>query len=133
MKKGLITRENFEAAKNLTEDIVKIQNSFTTLIGTINESKRIDNERDKLHGVLQLKAKRMIQEQYALEQIFGLRWAALDQQTKVIDEGLRTGNDQLILTGLQEMTNVITTNPLADFDAFRQALGNNDDVLELDF
>jgi hydroxylamine reductase (hybrid-cluster protein) len=65
-----------------------------------------------------------------LEKIFLERGIALHKYFEVLDKGLETDNIQLVVSGLNSVTHLIATNPLADFDTFYNAIESGQ-VIEL--
>jgi hypothetical protein len=151
MEKNIINKENFEQTKSFLNQIndfatksnenlqlynQKIQNA-TDLVNKVGdifiESKRIDNENLKLKNELTTIVSDFKIKQGYLHAIFDERSRIIDKHFEVIDKGIRENNDDLILKGLRGASEFVSTNPLDNFDAFKNILLDKNIPLELDF
>lgn len=151
MENNLITQENFEKTKSFLNQInefasksnenLKLTNqklqSTTELIDKVGsiyvESKRIDNDNLKLKNELATIVSDFKIKQGYLQAIFAERTRIIDKHFEVIDKGLRENNDALVLQGLRGASEFVSTNPLDNFDNFKNILLDKNAPLELDF
>ena len=151
MENNLITQENFENTKSFLNQInefasksnenLKLTNqklqSTTDLIDKVGniyiESKRIDNDNLKLKNELANIVSDFKIKQGYLQAIFAERTRIIDKHFEVIDKGLRENNDALVLQGLRGASEFVSTNPLDNFDNFKNILLDKNAPLELDF
>ena len=68
-----------------------------------------------------------------LQAVFAERSKIIDKHFEVINKGLRENNDDLVLQGLRGASEFVSTNPLHDFDTFKNILLDKNAPLELDF
>lgn len=151
MENNIINKENFEQTKSFLNQIndfatksneniqlynQKIQNT-TDLVNKVGdifiESKRIDNENLKLKNELITIVSDFKIKQGYLHAIFDERSRIIDKHFEVIDKGIRENNDDLILEGLRGASKFVSTNPLDNFDTFKNILLDKNSPLELDF
>lgn len=147
----MITKENFENTKSLLTQVndlaaksnehLRLKNqrmqTTTDLLGKAGdvylESKRIDNENLRLKNELvNIVADFKLKQGY-LQAVFSERSKIIDKHFEAIDKGLRENNDELVLQGLRSASDFVSTNPLDDFDKFRNILLDKNAPLELDF
>ena len=151
MENSIVTKENFENAKSFLNQInefatksnenISLTNqklqSATEIIDKVGniylESKKIDNENLKLKNELALIVADFKIKQGYLQAIFAERSKIIDKHFEVIDKGLRENNDDLVLKGLRGASEFVSTNPLENFDTFRNILLDKNAPLELDF
>ena len=151
MESNIINKENFEQTKSFLIQIndfatkrnenlqlynQNIQNT-TDLVNKVGdifiESKRIDNENLKLKNELASIVSDFKIKQGYLQAIFNERSKIIDKHFEVIDKGIRENNEELILSGLRGASEFVSTNPLDNFDNFKNILLNKNMPLELDF
>lgn len=151
MKKDIITKENFDNAKSLLAQVndlasknnenIRLKNqrmeNVTDLLNKAGnvylESKRIDNDNLRLKNeLISIVADFKLKQGY-LQAIFLERSKIIDKHFEAIDKGLRENNDELVLQGLRSASDFVSTNPLDNFDNFRNVLLDKNAPLELDF
>ncbi len=151
MENNIVNRENFENAKsflnqlnefatksneNLQLSNQKLQNATDIIDKAGNiylESKRIDNDNLKLKNELATIISDFKIKQGYLQAVFAERTRIIDKHFEVIDKGIRENNDDLILQGLRGASEFVSTNPLDNFENFRNILLDKNAPLELDF
>lgn len=151
MENNIINKENFDNAKSFLNQVTelatksnenlqlsnqKMQNTADLLnrAGSIYiESKRIDNDNLKLKNELATIVSDFKIKQVYLQSLFNERSKIIDKHFEVIDKGLRENNDDLILQGLRGASEFVSTNPLDNFDNFKNILLDKHTPLELDF
>ena len=151
MENNIINRENFDNAKSFLNQVTKLatksnenlqltnqklQNTSDLLnkVGDIYlESKKIDNDNLKLKNELVTIVSDFKIKQGYLYAIFDERSRIIDKHFEVIDKGIRENNDDLILKGLRGASEFVSTNPLDNFDNFKNILLDKNAPLELDF
>lgn len=97
------------------------------------ESKRLDNENLRLKNELVSIVSDFKIKQGYLQAIFSERSKIIDKHFEIIDKGMRENNDVLILQGLKGASDLASTNPLDNFENFKNILLDNNAPLELDF
>lgn len=124
----------------LGNDFIKTKEDFLQISAATNElyksylankeldlkNKFLDIQLTKIANEFQLKQK-------VLEKIFDERNDILQVHYKVIDEGIRTGNVDLMLQGLKNMTDFAVDCPIEKFKAFSRILDDPNETLYLDF
>ena len=151
MESNIINKENFENAKSFLNQVTelatksnenlqltnqKLQNTSDLLNKAGNiylESKKIDNDNLKLKNELVTIVSDFKIKQGYLHAIFDERSRIIDKHFEVIDKGIRENNDELILKGLRGASEFVSTNPLDNFDNFKNILLDKNAPLELDF
>jgi hypothetical protein len=151
MESNIINKENFENAKSFLNQVTELatksnenlqltnqksQNTSDLLnkFGNIYlESKKIDNDNLKLKNELVTIVSDFKIKQGYLQAIFDERSRIIDKHFEVIDKGIRENNDDLILKGLRGASEFVSTNPLDNFDNFKNILLDKNAPLELDF
>ncbi len=151
MKNNIITKENFDNVKSSFAQLnelaeknnenVRLKNQITqNVTGLLNkagdvyiESKRIDNDNLRLKNELAVIISDFKLKQGYLQAIFSERSKIIDKHFEAIEKGLRENNDELVLKGLRSVSDFVSTNPLEDFNIFRNALLDKNTPLELDF
>ena len=151
MENNIIVREDFDNAKlflNQLNEFTKNSNynleltnqklqSATDIVDRIGdiyiESKRIDNDNLKLKNELAIIVSEFEIKRGYLQAVFAERSKIIDKHFEVIDKGLRENNDDLVLQGLRGASEFVSTNPLHDFDTFKNILLDKNASLELDF
>ncbi|SNA64719.1 hypothetical protein [Flavobacterium psychrophilum] len=151
MENNIINKENFDNAKSFLNQVTelatksnqnlqltnqKLQNTSDLLnkAGSIYlESKKIDNDNLKLKNELVTIVSDFKIKQGYLHAIFDERSRIIDKHFEVIDKGIRENNDELILKGLRGASEFVSTNPLDNFDNFKNILLDKNAPLELDF
>lgn len=151
MENNIITQENFENTKSFlikinefaskSNENLKLTNQklqkTTDLIDKVGsiyiESKRIDNENLKLKNELATIVFDFKIKQGYLQAIFAERTSIIDKHFEVINKGLRENNDDLVLQGLRGASEFVSTNPLDNFENFKNILLDKNAPLELDF
>ena len=151
MESNIINKENFENAKSFLNQVTELatksnenlqltnqksQNTSDLLnkFGNIYlESKKIDNDNLKLKNELVTIVSDFKIKQGYLHAIFDERSRIIDKHFEVIDKGIRENNDELILKGLRGASEFVSTNPLDNFDNFKNILLDKNAPLELDF
>ena len=151
MENNIINKENFDNAKSFLNQVTelatksnenlqltnqKLQNTSDLLnkFGNIYlESKKIDNDNLKLKNELVTIVSDFKIKQGYLHAIFDERSRIIDKHFEVIDKGIRENNDELILKGLRGASEFVSTNPLDNFDNFKNILLDKNAPLELDF
>ena len=101
------------------------------------ENARMTKELEKIKEINNYRIIEMT-ERYALMRdtlsaIFGERFQALSAHYKVLEKGLESDNMELILGAIRGISCIVSTNPLENFQSFREALSNPNKPLELDF
>lgn len=151
MESNIINKENFEQTKSFLVQIndfatkrnenlhlynQNLQNT-TDLVNKVGdifiESKRIDNENLKLKNELASIVSDFKIKQGYLQAIFNERSKIIDKHFEVIDKGILENNEELILSGLRGASEFVSTNPLDNFDNFKNILLDKNMPLELDF
>ena len=151
MSEGTITKKNFNDAKifldqvsllaSQTNENLQIRNQgINNTFNLIDkagqlfiDSKKIDHENAKLKvDLAKIVADFKLKQGY-LQAVFSERSRVIDKHFEAIDQGLREGNDQLILQGLRSAGNFVSTNPLDNFANFSKVLLDNNLPLDLDF
>ena len=151
MENNIINKENFDNAKSFLNQVTelatksnenlqltnqKLQNTSDLLNKAGNiylESKKIDNDNLKLKNELVTIVSDFKIKQGYLQAIFDERSRIIDKHFEVIDKGIRENNDDLILKGLRGASEFVSTNPLDNFDNFKNILLDKNAPLELDF
>jgi hypothetical protein len=151
MENNIINKESFDNAKSFLNQVTelakksnenlqltnqKLQNTTDLLNKAGNiyiESKRIDNDNLKLKNELATIVSDFKIKQGYLHAIFEERSRIIDKHFEVIDKGIRENNDDLILKGLRGASEFVSTNPLDNFDTFKNILLDKNTPLELDF
>jgi len=158
MENKMITQNDFNEAKLLLDKIqevtikknenlqlknerLNIANTVLSNAGNILanagnvylESKRLDNENIKLNNDLANIVSDFKLKQSYLQAIFSERSKIIDKHFEAIDKGLRENNDMLVLQGLKAASDFVSTNPLDNFDTFKNVLMDKNAPLELDF
>lgn len=151
MKTNIINRENFEDAKSFLNQINEVATKNNENLQLANqklqratelidkagniylESKRIDNDNLKLKNELATIVSDFKTKQGYLQAIFAERTRIIDKHFEVIEKGLRENNDALVLQGLRGASEFVSTNPLDNFDTFKNILLDKNAPLELDF
>ncbi|EKT4499743.1 hypothetical protein [Flavobacterium psychrophilum] len=151
MENNIINKENFDNAKSFLNQVTelatksnenlqltnqKLQNTSDLLNKAGNiylESKKIDNDNLKLKNELVTIVSDFKIKQGYLHAIFDERSRIIDKHFEVIDKGIRENNDELILKGLRGASEFVSTNPLDNFDNFKNILLDKNAPLELDF
>lgn len=151
MENQLINRENFDHAKSFLNQLnefatksnenlhlsnQKLQHSSDLIDKAGNiylESKRIDNDNLKLKNELATIVSDFKIKQGYLQAVFAERTKIIDKHFEVINKGIRENNDNLILQGLRGASEFVSTNPLDNFENFRNILLDKNAPLELDF
>ena len=98
----------------------------------INENKRLDNEKINLQNQFSQILCKHQRNMTIIEKRFEERGLVFSKYFEVIDKGLATGNDNLVLMGLSAVNNLVITDPLQDIQNTLRVLESND-TLELDF
>lgn len=151
MENNIINQENFEQTKlflnqinnfalksnenlQLTNQNIQSASDLLNKVGDIFiESKKIDNENLKLKNELAVIVSDFKIKQGYLHAIFNERSRIIDKHFEIIDKGIRENNDELILSGLRGASEFVSTNPLDNFDTFKNILLDKNAPLELDF
>jgi hypothetical protein len=151
MENNIINKESFDNAKSFLNQVTelakksnenlqltnqKLQNTTDLLNKAGNiyiESKRIDNDNLKLKNELATIVSDFKIKQGYLHAIFEERSRIIDKHFEVIDKGIRENNDDLILKGLRGASEFVSTNPLDNFNTFKNILLDKNTPLELDF
>jgi hypothetical protein len=114
------------------DKVVDIAGKLMKVGDLINESKRLDNEQIVLKKELATILSKHQKDMFFISKIFEERGKSLSKFFEVIDRGLETGNDDLVLRGLAATNDLVLNDPLKRIDDFRNKL-DNDNFLELDF
>jgi hypothetical protein len=129
-----------EAANWLGKDFIKTKDDFLEvggmakqLIGAYNETQALDQKHTLIKGHIEKMAGEFKLKQMFLENVFAERKDVIHKHFDAIDHGIATGNDEIILNALAQVAQFVNTNPFQDFQAFKKALDNDDEVLYLDF
>ena len=151
MENNIINQENFEQTKSFlnqvnnfalksNENLQLTNQNIQNVSDLLNkagdafiESKKIDNENLKLKNELAVIVSDFKIKQGYLNAIFNERSRIIDKHFEIIDKGIRENNDELILRGLRGASEFVSTNPLDNFDAFKNILLDKNTPLELDF
>jgi hypothetical protein len=56
--------------------------------------------------------------------LFAQRDRAIDKYFEVIDKGMRENDNQLIIAGLQKLSDTVKASPFADFKSFKESFNN---------
>ena len=147
----MITKENFDETQSFLKQVnelaeknnesLRLRNQRTTDVKDLLnkagdvflESKRIDNDNLRLNNELVSIVSDFKLKQGYLQAIFSERSKIIDKHFEAIDKGLREGNDELVLQGLRSASAFVSTNPLDNFNNFKNALLDRNAPLELDF
>ena len=126
----LINNENLNLQNQKLDKISNIVNN----VGDIHlESKRISNDNLKLkNDLVKIVSDYKIKQGY-LQAVFAERSKIIDKHFEIIDKGLKENNDDLILQGLRGASEFVSTNPLNNFENFKNILLDKNSPLELDF
>ena len=114
------------------DKVVTVANKLVKVSDLIIESKRLDNEQIVLKNELATILSKHQKDMFFISKIFEERGHALSKFFEVIDKGLETGNDELVLRGLAATNALVSNDPLKKIDEFRNKL-DNDKFIELDF
>ncbi|AFL85392.1 hypothetical protein Belba_2860 [Belliella baltica DSM 15883] len=115
------------------EDLLEIANSAERLIIAYNQNKELDIKGKLIDAHIKKMTLDFQKSQLILEKVFGERDKVLSQQFKVIDEGIRSGNSELMLMGMKTMTEYASNCPIRNFDEFKRILNDPNETLYLDF
>ena len=96
------------------------------------ESKRLDNEQVRLKNELATILSEHQKDMVYINQVFAERGVALSKFFAVIDKGLESGNDSLVLMGLAAANGLVKSDPMKSINELRGKLDSNE-TLESDF
>lgn len=126
--------QNIKEVASINQQSIDSVNNGVMQLGNIYlESKRLDIRNAELNNELARIVSEFKLKQGVLNLIFSERGRIIDKHFEVIDNGLREGNDALILQGLRSVSEFVMKNPLEDFDNFKKAILDKNTPLELDF
>lgn len=126
--------QNIKEVASINQQSIDSINNGAMQLGNIYlESKRLDIRNAELNNELARIVSEFKLKQGVLNLIFSERGRIIDKHFEVIDNGLREGNDALILQGLRSVSEFVMKNPLEDFDNFKKAILDKNTPLELDF
>lgn len=126
--------QNIKEVASINQQSIDSVNNGVMQLGNIYlESKRLDIRNAELNNELARIVSEFKLKQGVLNLIFSERGRIIDKHFEVIDNGLREGNDALILQGLKGASEFVMKNPLEDFDNFKKAILDKNTPLELDF
>lgn len=135
-KKIEIIQENqmqiLQYSNDRLDKVVDIAGKLLTVAELVNENKRLDNERINLQNQFTQILCKHQRNMTIIEKRFEERGLVFSKYFEVIDKGLETGNDNLVLMGLSAVNNLVISDPLQDIQNTLRALESND-TIELDF
>ena len=114
------------------DKVIDFAGKLVTVGELINENKRLDNERIILQNQFTQILCKHQRNMTIIEKRFAERGMVFSKYFEVIDKGLETGNDNLVLMGLSAVNNLVISDPLQDIQNTLRVLDSND-TLELDF
>lgn len=114
------------------DKVIDFAGKLVTVGELINENKRLDNERIILQNQFTQILCKHQRNMTIIEKRFAERGMVFSKYFEVINKGLETGNDNLVLMGLSAVNNLVISDPLQDIQNTLRVLDSND-TLELDF
>ncbi|WP_269224043.1 hypothetical protein [Flavobacterium sp. IMCC34518] len=114
------------------DKVIDFAGKLVTVGELINENKRLDNERINLQNQFSQILYKHQRNMTVIEKRFEERGLVFSKYFEVIDKGLETGNDNLVLMGLSAVNSLVITDPLQEIQNTLSILESND-TLELDF
>lgn len=132
--------ENAQSISNLVQQNQDIINKTLDLSHKIadvySESQRLNAQIEftKENTKVQLAniAAKYLTAKNVIEEIFAERKGALSAHYKVLDEGIRSGDKDLIVKAMREISNVVVSSPLEDLNSFIERYNDTSQPL-LDF
>lgn len=68
-----------------------------------------------------------------LDGVFGERQIAIKKSYEILDAAIESNDREMMLASLQQITNIVTSNPLQSLTEFVKVINNPDETLYLDF
>ena len=127
----IVTKENYEEAKSFLQQVNNLAVQSNENLARTNQ--RLDNENLQIKAELASIVSDFKLKQGCLQAVFSERSRIIDKHMEAIDKGLREGNDELVLQGLRSVGTFVSSNPLANFESFRNILLDKNAPLDLDF
>ena len=140
MSNKLITTSSLVKVSSITPSPTAALEAFNLLVKEYSNYKQVvETEKTKRQAIKawsksqaqQTKAKKEILKTY-LEASFSERQYVIDEMFKRLDIGLETGNDQLVITAMTNISNIVQTSPLQEAEKLIQAM-NDPNIQKIEF
>ena len=122
----------FQHSNEKLDKVIDFAGKLVSIGELINENKRLDNERIILQNQFAQILCKHQRNMTIIEKRFEERGLVFSKYFEVINKGLETGNDNLVLMGLSAVNNLVISDPLQDIQNNLRILESND-TIELDF
>ncbi|TWT27727.1 hypothetical protein [Planomicrobium sp. CPCC 101110] len=134
LSKGSSKKNSSQALKRLNEvshvlpnaDVVDI---FSKLTDAYVEHKVTERELAKIQAqkefLLTEIEKKYDLYRYIFEQLFNERKAVINKSFEIIDKGLKENDKELISTGMQGLSKIVSTSPFANLDQLTKTIEGN--------
>lgn len=115
------------------QDFMEVTGALTSLMKEVKENKKLDVQHTLIKGQIEKVAHNFHLQKTFLENTFAERRAVIQKQFDVIDFAMKNNDNEMLLNALASVSQVVTSSPLKDFQAFKNILDNDDETLYLDF